>query len=258
MMEISSGKAVSLQSGHQPRFLVGLDANKSSSPGVGDTYSATDTEKSYFCYVAGTWSEVSSLFSMNAYDEIYTNHLGSTDNFIQTAVTGGGTATPDATNHEIDLAVGTAANDTASYDSKKTWQLDTKILILNMKINNINYGNGANNNILIGFLDLWNGVPFPGYGVFFRCVNSAWQTYARNAANTSNDNMTSPVSGDVLTIVVSSTKVRFYINKVIIKTYTANIPTGIDLHAGAAVLTRAVVVAGCSISVDWINIMKVL
>jgi len=55
MMEISSGRSVSLQSGHQPRFLTGLDANKSSAPGIGDTYYATDTKRTYICYVAGTW-----------------------------------------------------------------------------------------------------------------------------------------------------------------------------------------------------------
>jgi len=36
----------------------GLDANKSGSPSEGDVYIATDTEKTYACYSAGTWTEV--------------------------------------------------------------------------------------------------------------------------------------------------------------------------------------------------------
>lgn len=55
-MEISSGRAVSLQSGHQPQFLVGLDAGKSSTPGIGDTYYATDISTVYVCFAAGVWS----------------------------------------------------------------------------------------------------------------------------------------------------------------------------------------------------------
>jgi len=38
----------------------GLDASKPASPGVGDVYCATDTEKYYICYSAGTWTEVGS------------------------------------------------------------------------------------------------------------------------------------------------------------------------------------------------------
>lgn len=60
-MEISSGQAVSLQSGHQPRFLTGLDAGKSSTPGIGDTYYATDKGKVYVCLAAGTWQSESPM-----------------------------------------------------------------------------------------------------------------------------------------------------------------------------------------------------
>jgi len=37
---------------------IGLDADKSASPSAGDSYWATDTKKLYFCYSAGTWTEV--------------------------------------------------------------------------------------------------------------------------------------------------------------------------------------------------------
>jgi len=39
-------------------FDSGLDASKSASPLVGDSYLATDTEKLYVCYVEGTWVNV--------------------------------------------------------------------------------------------------------------------------------------------------------------------------------------------------------
>lgn len=56
MMEIDSGKIISLDSGKQPRFLVGLDASKSANPGVGDTFYATDTTLMYICFAAGVWT----------------------------------------------------------------------------------------------------------------------------------------------------------------------------------------------------------
>lgn len=83
MIEISSGRAVSLQSGHQPRFLTGLDAGKSSTPGIGDTYYATDTGIIYTCLVSGIWV-VSSPFAAivdysgggRALNVTYTNTTG--------------------------------------------------------------------------------------------------------------------------------------------------------------------------------------
>lgn len=56
MREIDNGVVVSLDSGHQPKFNYGLDANKQANPTFGDTYYATDTHITYACYVNGSWS----------------------------------------------------------------------------------------------------------------------------------------------------------------------------------------------------------
>lgn len=40
----------------RPRYEVGLDANKPTSPALGDTYLTTDTGIVYNCYSAGTWT----------------------------------------------------------------------------------------------------------------------------------------------------------------------------------------------------------
>lgn len=39
----------------------GLDANKPTIPAIGDMYGATDTNKLYVCFTAGTWTKVSYL-----------------------------------------------------------------------------------------------------------------------------------------------------------------------------------------------------
>lgn len=53
---IENGQITSIQNGHQITYYVGIDANKSSSPGVGDMYNAYDTGKEYTCFTAGTWT----------------------------------------------------------------------------------------------------------------------------------------------------------------------------------------------------------
>ncbi len=55
VMEIDSGKLVTLQSGHQPQMGVGTEAQKPSTPGKGDNYFAVDSFKIYTCFVNGTW-----------------------------------------------------------------------------------------------------------------------------------------------------------------------------------------------------------
>ncbi len=58
MQEILSGKVVSLQSGHQPRWIYGLFAQRPGNPGLGDTYYCTDTKEFDVCYTAGTWTAI--------------------------------------------------------------------------------------------------------------------------------------------------------------------------------------------------------
>lgn len=55
---VENGRRVTLESGHQPQFLFGLDANKSSIPGVGDTYYAIDATVFYACFITGVWTVV--------------------------------------------------------------------------------------------------------------------------------------------------------------------------------------------------------
>lgn len=70
-------------------------------------------------------------------EEEYSNHLGATDDFTQTAVSAPGTATADATNHEMDLSTGTGAAGYAKFEGKKTWTPSIKPLIANFVLQNI-------------------------------------------------------------------------------------------------------------------------
>jgi len=54
---IEDGGVVTIAGGQVPQYQVGLDAGKPASPNMGDKYTATDTGKSYTCFVAGVWSD---------------------------------------------------------------------------------------------------------------------------------------------------------------------------------------------------------
>jgi len=44
---------------------IGLDASKSASPSQGEAFWATDTKKLYYCYSAGTWTQVDFIITSN-------------------------------------------------------------------------------------------------------------------------------------------------------------------------------------------------
>lgn len=55
---IKTGRLTTIESGKYPQVLIGLDANKTSNPVMGDIYIASDTEIFYVCFVVGTWLDL--------------------------------------------------------------------------------------------------------------------------------------------------------------------------------------------------------
>lgn len=80
--------------------------------------------------------------------EEYSNHLGVVDNFTQVHGRYDGTAITDPVNHRMDLNSGITQGTWASpgsyaaFESKKTWTLSTKPIIMNFIVNNITRGEG--------------------------------------------------------------------------------------------------------------------
>lgn len=188
--------------------------------------------------------------------EEYSNHLGATDNFTETVVTGVGTATSDAANHEMDLTSSSGNPGSAVYKSKKGWTLGPDPLVFNAIIDNINYGAAGARIMKIGFANLWTSLDQDGDITI--SYHSAVGSEARtcNGVSCSRTEISNLVSGDLVTIVATNAKVVFFLNGVVLATHTNYIPT-VAMEIGAYVGGIGVdVTTGISISVDVMGVKR--
>lgn len=189
--------------------------------------------------------------------EEYINHLGAVDNFTETAVGGAGTATPDAANHEMDL-VGPSGNvGSAIMRTKSQYTFGSQILVGSFLIQNIGVSDGAGRNFEIGFS---NGFATGGAAQAALVYYDGTNWYRKNANGLPGENaiISDISSGDTITIVATSSILRFFVNGVSIATTATNIPTG-AMNCGVAVDRR--VGAGATnltASVDMMSLRRYL
>jgi hypothetical protein len=252
---ILTGRLVSLDSGHYPQLNSGLDSNKPSSPGVMDSYIANDTGKQYICYISGIWTLVYS----EGYEE-YQNHLGTTDNFMQTAVSANGTAVTDATNHEMDLSTGITNPSTSRYISKDTFDASANSLISTLKVDNIVSGlpNTKFNEMHIGFMADFAVDDSDNTAEFVQKKDGTWVTRTTNNSGSTTDQSISAIgNGDVLGILVTSNAVLFFKNGSFLNYSITTLPT-VNMYAGVGIFaTEAGLTTARSCSVDYFRFRQV-
>lgn len=240
VVRIASGKILNTASGQTPQLYVGLDASKPS-PGVGDTYIATDTGKNYTCFVNGIWS-----LSISPVIEEYSNHLGTIDNMITTAVTGLGTASTDAANHEMDLSTGIGAG---TSDYRNAVAIDPSLVNFetNYIIKNIVDGIGGNRSFTIGVTDNL------GVGAYFYMHSSdgLWSVYSSNGISFEQTVITPFSSGDILTIKGMKNIIIYFINGVIVATHKSIVFGGVSCYSRMCLFSSGAVTAARSLSVDY-------
>ncbi len=192
--------------------------------------------------------------------ERYSNHLGAVDNFMQTTVSGNGTVTADATNHEMDLTSGITLVGGSSFETKKTWILGKNPIAVTMIINNL-AGDNSMNAGWFGLADIFGGavvgVTIPSNGCIFRYSNAGWRIYTVKDTNTSLLTTAAVTNGDVITVVATSAKVSFYLNGVSLGTLTTMIPTA-ALKAGGGVKNASGTAVDTTASIDQIDISRYL
>lgn len=191
-------------------------------------------------------------YNINVGLEEYSNHLGATDNFTQTVTDGNGTATADTTNHEMDLSTGITVAGYAIFESKKSWTLGTKPLIINMIMDNFVGGAGGDRLALIGLKNDFTGGSTYQFAGFYS-AGITWIAATR-ADGSQSVNGVSISNGDILTIVATSSAVEFYINGSLVAKNTTNIPDdplkiGMVVDADGAGVTTAM-----SLSYDMMGI----
>lgn len=173
--------------------------------------------------------------------EEYSNHLGAVDNFTETTVTGSGTATTDVTNHGMNLSTGTTLESYSQFFTKASYTPSTKPIIVNFKVNNIVYGdliNGALNFRHIGLLVSNPGSSETMAGCTFKYMGgyagglTGWYIYVGDGTTGSKTKINTLNEGDFLTIYITSTLVKFFVNGTLVGTKTSPIPiSGIKLGA---------------------------
>lgn len=188
--------------------------------------------------------------------ERYSNHLGAVDNFTEVVTNGNGATAEDATNHEVDLEGGITVVGYGLFQTKKTWTLSAKPIVVNFIVNNLVEGTGSNKSyagLRANFTDSSNVVAGCGF-----LIDTNGDHFSYCASGTTwNYNSITVANGDLLTLVATSSSVRFYKNGVFQAERVAPyIPAG-TLHAGAGSLSYA---PGCtvtnSISLDLIEIIR--
>jgi len=161
----------------------------------------------------------------------YSNHLGAVDNYTQTTTVGNGTAVTDAGFHVMDLKSGTGVTGYALFQTKSTWLAGTKPHVGNIRLRTIVSGAGGTRFSYIGFVQSLTTTGVTQRAAFYYSGAGNWYAETKNAAGDESTTVTVGVL-DLLTIVLTSSSAKFYVNGSLVATHTTYIPT-VGLRFGA-------------------------
>lgn len=191
--------------------------------------------------------------------EFYSNHLGTTDNFLSLATGGTGSGTPDTTNHELDIATGTTDGSYVWYRSKDTWAASVKPLIANIILSaKPTLAGGNNTEMVAGFTD--NSKPAKTGSALAACFSICSYPGGAETQALTNDGTSVTRTGisfsanDLLTVILTPLKAIFLVNGIIVATHTTNIPSGnVHLQSSLRISGESV---NRTMSVDMMSVSK--
>lgn len=187
--------------------------------------------------------------------EEYNNHLGATDNFTQTGTSGNGSATVDTTNHEMDLATGIGNVGHGRFHSKSQYIPGSKPIIVNFLIQNLATGAAGIRRCFIG-LKADFSAPTNTNGIIIYYDTDTWYAYNVSGGTSTSTVISALASGDLITIVATSSKIVFLVNGIIVATHTTNIPA-VGLYFGASVnSTTFVPTTSFDVSIDMMSLKR--
>ena len=204
---------LTIKSGQYPKLDIGLDADKPSFPGLGNTYHATDAGKIYTCFISGTWTLTSS-----ASVERYSNHLGTVDNIMGTSVYGNGTASTSS--HQMNLSSGVGLASFASYKMNISINPDTDYFVFNGRVTNIVNGATGIRWSMVGLMIeevTDNGVYFMQDETDAWTVRTIWVTENKTTS------IPALVNGDRLTIIGQKNRCVFLVNGLVVAVHVAQV-----------------------------------
>lgn len=185
--------------------------------------------------------------------EIYNNHLGNTDDFITTTIWQSGAVSHDSTNHRMDIEAGSGNYGYANYKSKKSWTASASVLVCNLLVQNLVENASGDVYTYLGFKNSFSIYSAVASAMFFMDDAGDWYTYSNNSGGTESNLISDIVSGDLLTIVLTSSKIEFYKNGTLLHTHTTRIPTS-SLYVGAGIRANTTASPAREISIDFIGL----
>lgn len=240
----------------------GLDANKSANPRTGIIYFALDTQKTYQCFIAGSWTLVNSLTSINIFD-----HTGAATNELSTHVTGSGTATTDSFGHNMKLATGLTNLSKAKYGTAMGFLPTTYTLYGVIKLKSaVTLGTapaGVPNVFKAGFVYSEDGLNTSIQSTFTVDSESGqWKCVTQTAQELTITNITAPSRTSLLVvIVVNIGDMRYTIYRVdeaVVATHTLIGSYGLDLYFEAYVKALGTPTAEMNVRIDYIGLKALL
>lgn len=232
-------------------------------PDHDDTHHITTAKRTLANGVAGL-NAYSQISPENMYSavEAYSNHLGTADNFIETNTTGTGSASANSSTHSMDLATGATAASKSDYKSKKTFTLSSKPISLNFIVSTKPVFTQGDSEFFIGLSAVYNPViadnggshtDHVGFDICYAYSQVKTAVVSGNSVGEQSSTITYN-TGDILTIIATSTSIRFLKNGVSIGSHALRVPVGAmylwcSLNNDSDAVDRTA-------SIDYINILK--
>jgi hypothetical protein len=210
---------------------------------ITDSGTATYIGKSFGVFTAMPENEIY---------EGYTNHMDRQDNFFTNSTTALGSDTYDLTTPKWTISSGAGAGD-ARLSTKKTYTLSNKPIIVNIIIQDITTGTGSQRETHLG-LNADFTIFSANKAAFCQMNDNSWHARTMNGTTATDTALTSPVAGDLLTIVATSSQVDYYVNGVWLVSHTTNIPET-AMYVGAGVIGSAgTVTVARSIALNYLDL----
>lgn len=195
----------------------------------------------------------SNINNINIYlfEESHKNHLGSTDNFIQTQINGNGAVSSNTTTHEMNLSTGITNSGYAIYETKTNIiPISSKIICASFIINNIVNGNNVTRETFIGFSSDFSTNSIGAY--YYQDTYGNWKIRTKVENFSISESILPINNNDKLSIIISHNEfISFYVNS--IKQYEYEYSYNTGLKAGVSVITTSGSTSARSISIKMIN-----
>ncbi len=241
---IINGNQITITEGNYPQLSIGLDSEKSSSPSFGNMHIATDTGKTYTCYVSGYWSIINSVAK-----NVYYNHSGGGDSVCGSATGGSGTA--DTTGHMRNLSTQIDQAGFAAYGINIPIYPSSNDFTVNFLVDGISDGSGGTGRQTnIGMTDITGEIPL----ISIVCDDTdQWKTYLSDGFTVQSTNISPIQNGDLITIISVRNKSIFLVNGIIVYSYSMGFSPTTSVYAIARVQCSSSITTARTVSVDFIG-----